>query len=1213
MNEKISTIIMSNLKCSYIKKNYNHSIELWCVRQLIKFFILVITLLVFQTNIFAQLTINYGYDGSNIANPERGFYKYSSYPGSLGDLNSYRSQGYTLLYRIYYLDKNSSSLSSFIPTFESEMQSLRNAGMKCVLRFAYTSSDANDAPVSTVLSHLDQLKNSLQKYYDVIAVLQAGFIGEWGEWYYTNNFGNQGNISSGDWTNRTNVLMKELSIMPQDRMIAIRYPWQKKIMLGRSNTITDAEAYNGSNWSRVGFHDDAFMAASDDWGTFPNGQSDRDFLAAESKYLSTGGEAESGDQSLNGCSNTNNQISYLHMSYLDLDYNTNTINKWISEGCYNDIQKRMGYRFYLRSGTYTNQVQPGGTFNLNINLTNEGYAAPFNPRLVEVVLKNKSDGKVCKVKLNVDPRKWLPGQFNINQSIGIPGNYPAGTYRVYLNLADPTSTLYGNPAYSIRLGNTNMWDGSTGYNDLGFDLAVSNNSSTTAYSGTQWFDACYGNNIAPSVSITSPLNNSAFVSGSNIVFKVNASDPDGSISKVEFYNGSTLLGSSSTSPYSFTWNGVAQGVYTITAKAYDNAGAIANSSPITITVNPQGNNPPVVTITSPSRGQNFTPGSNITLTASAIDDGSIARVEFFSGTTKIGESSASPYSIVWSSVPQGNYSLTAKATDNLGATTVSSPVNITVSVMVMCSATGNILWEIWNNQSTGKQVSLVNWSAAPSASKLLTSFEGPTNYADEYGSRIRGYICPPVSGDYVFYIASDDNSELWLSTDNDPANKVKIAYVSDWTNSREWTKLPEQKSAVITLTANRKYYVEALHKEDLWGDNLAVGWTIPGSSSIDVIPGANLSPFTSNQPPSVSITSPSNNSSFSTPASITINASASDADGTISKVDFYNGTMLLGSDASSPYSFSWNNVTAGSYTITAKATDNSGAVTTSASIAIVVVNSSSNQAPTVSITSPTNNSSYTVPASITINATASDADGTVSKVDFYNGSSLLGSDASSPYSFSWSNVAAGTYSITAKATDNAGAVTTSTSVAVTVTAVNTSTDDLISASCVLDPNAPFLVELNSTKLSTATSFNWWVNASNLSITQVAGQSWKANIVFGPYFTGGQVCVGVNYNGSPWYASYCKNVSLCPSAIVSPDQLLVYPNPAIDRLKIDSGSDLTGATIVVVDAYGNIVHPTISITQSSATFDLTSLSQGLYFVTVQTTSGKLLKTSFNVIQ
>ena len=178
-----------------------------------------------------------------------------------------------------------------------------------------------------------------------------------------------------------------------------------------------------------------------------------------------------------------------------------------------------------------------------------------------------------------------------------------------------------------------------------------------------------------------------------------------------------------------------------------------------------------------------------------------------------------------------------------------------------------------------------------------------------------------------------------------------------------------------------------------------------------------------NVAPTVSIASPANNAVFTAPASITIDATASDADGTISKVEFFQGTTLLSTDTAAPFSFSWTNVAAGTYSLTAKATDNGNLVTTSSAITVI-----SNAAPTVSISSPANNAVFTAPASITIDATANDSDGTISKVEFFQGTTLLSTDTAPPFSFNWTNVAASTYSLTAKATDNNNAVTTSSAI-----------------------------------------------------------------------------------------------------------------------------------------------------------------------------------------
>ncbi len=125
------------------------------------------------------------------------------------------------------------------------------------------------------------------------------------------------------------------------------------------------------------------------------------------------------------------------------------------------------------------------------------------------------------------------------------------------------------------------------------------------------------------------------------------------------------------------------------------------------------------------------------------------------------------------------------------------------------------------------------------------------------------------------------------------------------------------------------------------------------------------------------MTGPAAGTTFTAPASIVISASAADTDGSVSKVDFYAGATLVGSDTASPYSVTWSNVAAGSYSLTAVATDNSGATTTSASVAIVVT--VPNKAPTVSLTAPVAGTSFTAPASLTLTASAADSDGTVSQ------------------------------------------------------------------------------------------------------------------------------------------------------------------------------------------------------------------------------------------
>jgi len=191
---------------------------------------------------------------------------------------------------------------------------------------------------------------------------------------------------------------------------------------------------------------------------------------------------------------------------------------------------------------------------------------------------------------------------------------------------------------------------------------------------------------------------------------------------------------------------------------------------------------------------------------------------------------------------------------------------------------------------------------------------------------------------------------------------------------------------------------------------------------------------TINGPPTVSLSSPSNNQTFTAGSNISLTATASDSDGTVSKVEFFQGSTKLGEDTNGAdgFSYTWLSVPAGSYVLTARATDNGGAIATSGAVNITV--NLPNVPPSVTIAAPANNATFANDTSIQITASASDSDGIVNKVEFFQGSTKLGEDtsASDGFNYTWANVQAGTYSLTVKATDNAGAITTSSAVSITV-------------------------------------------------------------------------------------------------------------------------------------------------------------------------------------
>jgi ELWxxDGT repeat protein len=159
---------------------------------------------------------------------------------------------------------------------------------------------------------------------------------------------------------------------------------------------------------------------------------------------------------------------------------------------------------------------------------------------------------------------------------------------------------------------------------------------------------------------------------------------------------------------------------------------------------------------------------------------------------------------------------------------------------------GGILREYWTGVSGRTVASLTSWPAfplAPSGTSLQTAFVAPSNWADTYGTRMRGYVTAPLSGSYTFWIAGDDQCELWLSPSTGlEQDKVLIATVPSATAPLAWDTFPQQRSATITLTAGQSYYVEALQKEAGGGDCLAVGWQLPDASFERPIPGARLVP-----------------------------------------------------------------------------------------------------------------------------------------------------------------------------------------------------------------------------------------------------------------------------------------------------------------------------------------------------------------------------------
>lgn len=348
-----------------------------------------------------------------------------------------------------------------------------------------------------------------------------------------------------------------------------------------------------------------------------------------------------------------------------------------------------------------------------------------------------------------------------------------------------------------------------------------------------------------STTILSPPDSSVFNRDSSIIIIADVSGGMGPVQKVEFFSDGGEIYEAVDTPYFFMWNNAPEGLHALGVIATDSGGNTVSSEFIHIRIFI----PISILLTAPAGNSIYSEYSSVNLQASVSGgNGSVQRVEFFADSLKLMQDSLSPYSFTWDSVVAGNYNLIAIATDSTGNDAVSQTVPITVSKS--CSASGSVLREVWTN-ITGTSVSAIPLNTSPDFTSQLTMFKAPENAGNYYGQRIRGYICVPVSGNYTFWISSDDKSELWLSTDDNPSNKVKIASVPGYTSSLQWSKYSTQKSAPKNLTAGKKYYIEALHKDGSKADNCAVGWQLPDGVYERPIPGNRLSPFIISAPPPV--------------------------------------------------------------------------------------------------------------------------------------------------------------------------------------------------------------------------------------------------------------------------------------------------------------------------------------------------------------------------
>lgn len=425
--------------------------------------------------------VGYTPEARAILNPERGFHKNTDLLAT-GDLNWVRQQGCSLVRSYVQLDafRDRPLSAEFLARLRDGFAKARNAGIKVLPVFAYnfpTDEDIHhgslkqipDAPLAIVLEHLRQLRPVLHENADVIACLELGFVGAWGEWH-SSKFG----LDSAE--NKRRVLDAILSALPDSRMAQIRYP--ADLMALYPKPLTAESAFSGSAQARTAWANMCFLSNESDSGTYlpiENKAAIQRYLEQASRFFVVGGETcqITPEQSRADAATALAELARFHWSYLNLDFHEPTIARWRREGCFEEIERRLGYRFELVSADVPGSVKAGQGATIRIALRNTGWASCYNPRDVYLIARAQDRSTSFRWRVPADPRRWFAGETrNLSIDFRLPRTAPRGAYRLLLALPDPAPTLRDRAEYAIRFANQDTWEPKTGMNDLRCDIAV---------------------------------------------------------------------------------------------------------------------------------------------------------------------------------------------------------------------------------------------------------------------------------------------------------------------------------------------------------------------------------------------------------------------------------------------------------------------------------------------------------------------------------------------------------------------------------------------------------------------------------------------------------------------------------------------------------------------------------------------------------------------
>lgn len=427
-----------------------------------------------------------------IRNPERGFWVFLTdnfATATEADLGWFQTTypDITLGYAVVRLDafRNQTLSQAFLDGLDAAFARARARGIKLILRFAYNypSGEAtpilDDAPLPRVLEHIAQLGPLVRANADVIYVWQAGFIGLWGEGHGSTH---------GLDTAESKVVIRDalLSELPPDRFLMWRYPPDQ--MIWDPSPGEESDAFTGTRKARMGMYNDCFMSSDTDVGTYSENPTlratQRAYVAARSAIAPFGGEtcnAATPTQQRRSCSAIMGEGPQFHMSYLNRTYYNAFHSQWQTEGCFDAIAQKLGYRWVLEDLVVPRVGQRSQLLQASLAIRNVGWARLYNERSVTLQLVSRANPSGPAITLTTawDPRTLKPGEVaEVLFQARLPLDATVGLYDVFVAAPDRATALAQNSAYAIRFANAEniaaaqAWDATRGAFKTGLAIEI---------------------------------------------------------------------------------------------------------------------------------------------------------------------------------------------------------------------------------------------------------------------------------------------------------------------------------------------------------------------------------------------------------------------------------------------------------------------------------------------------------------------------------------------------------------------------------------------------------------------------------------------------------------------------------------------------------------------------------------------------------------------